>query len=104
MALFVLLVHAGSGEWDAESDGFFLKNHLSSTRRLYSNKGFNIMAVNEQFVVNAKGKKTGVFLPFGRYQKLMEDLHDLTVVAERRNEESVSLDEMKRRLKEDGLL
>ena len=49
-------------------------------------------------------KKTGVFLPFIRYQQLMEDLHDLSVVAERRNEEAVSLDEMKRRLKKDGLL
>ena len=62
------------------------------------------MAIKEQFVVNANGKKTGVFLPFIRYQQLMEDLHDLSVVAERRNEEAVSLDEMKRRLKKDGLL
>ena len=62
------------------------------------------MSVKEQFLVDANGKKTGVFLPLGRYQKLMEDLHDLTVVAERRDEKPVSLDEMKRRLKEDGLL
>jgi len=29
----------------------------------------------------------------------MEDLHDLAVVAERRDEQPISLDEMKRRLK-----
>jgi PHD/YefM family antitoxin component YafN of YafNO toxin-antitoxin module len=60
--------------------------------------------LQEKFVVDAKGKKTGVILSLKRYQKLMEDLHDLAVVAERRSEEPISLDEMKRRLKRDGLL
>ena len=58
----------------------------------------------DQFIVDEKGKKTGVLLSFHRYQKLMEDLHDLAVVAERRGEKSVSLDEVRRRLKEDGIL
>lgn len=62
------------------------------------------MAVQEQFIIDTKGKKTGVILPLMQYQKLMEDLHDLAVVAERRAEEPVSLEEMKRRLKKDGLL
>jgi PHD/YefM family antitoxin component YafN of YafNO toxin-antitoxin module len=63
------------------------------------------MAVSrEQFVVDAKGKKTAVLLPLKRYQRLMEDLHDLGVVAERRAEEPIALKEMKRRLKKDGLL
>jgi hypothetical protein len=34
----------------------------------------------------------------------MEDLHDLAVVAERRNEQPISFEEMKRRLKKDGIL
>lgn len=55
--------------------------------------------VQEQFVVDAKGKKTGVILSLKRYQRLMEDLHDLAVVAERRSEEPIPLDEMKRQLK-----
>ena len=58
----------------------------------------------DQFVVNSKGEKTGVILPLKKYQKLMEDLHDLAVVAERRDEEPITLKEMKRRLKKDGLL
>ena len=62
------------------------------------------MAVQEQFIIDTKGKKTGVILPLTQYQKLMEDLHDLAVVAERRAEEPVGLDEMKRRLKKDGIL
>jgi PHD/YefM family antitoxin component YafN of YafNO toxin-antitoxin module len=62
------------------------------------------MAVQEQFVVDAKGRKTGVILPLKRYRNLMEDLHDLAVLAERRTEEPISFEEMKRRLKKDGTL
>jgi PHD/YefM family antitoxin component YafN of YafNO toxin-antitoxin module len=58
----------------------------------------------EQYVVNLKGKKTAVILSLKRYRELMEDLHDLAMVAERRKERSISLAEMKRRLKKDGLL
>jgi PHD/YefM family antitoxin component YafN of YafNO toxin-antitoxin module len=60
--------------------------------------------VQKQYIVDAKGRKAGVILSLKRYQKLMEDLHDLAVVAERRSEEPISLAEMKRRLKRDGLL
>jgi hypothetical protein len=62
------------------------------------------MAAREQFLIDAKGRKTGVLLSVGQYQKLIEDLHDLAIVAERREEEPVNLAEMKRRLKKDGLL
>lgn len=57
-----------------------------------------------QFVVNAKGKKTGVIISLKQYQKLLEDLHDLAVVARRRDEKPIALDELKRRLKKDGLV
>jgi len=60
--------------------------------------------IQERFIVDNKGKKTGIILPLSRYQRLMEDLHDLAVVAERRTETPVSLLEMKRRLKKDGIL
>jgi PHD/YefM family antitoxin component YafN of YafNO toxin-antitoxin module len=62
------------------------------------------MNVQEQFVVDSEGKKTGVILSLKRYRKLMEDLHDLAVVAERRDEEPISLEQMKRRLTRDGIL
>jgi len=62
------------------------------------------MASQEQFVVDAKGRKKAVLLSFDQYQKLLEDLHDLAVVAERREEKSISLSELKPRLKKDGVL
>jgi len=61
-------------------------------------------ATRAQYVVDDQGKKKGVILPVTRYRRLLEDLHDLAVVAERRTEEPVSLEEMKRRLKAHGLL
>lgn len=60
--------------------------------------------LDEQYVVNAKGKKTGILLSLKQYEKLMEDLHDLAVVAERRAEEPLTLEELKQRLQQDGLL
>ncbi len=62
------------------------------------------MAVREQYVVDSKGRKTGVLLSVEQYEKLMEDLRDLAKVAERRDEETISLNELKQRLKKDGLL
>jgi len=56
-----------------------------------------------QYVVNARGKKTGVLLSLKQYQKLIVGLHDLAVVAKRRNEAPITLEQSKRRL-EDGHL
>jgi PHD/YefM family antitoxin component YafN of YafNO toxin-antitoxin module len=61
-------------------------------------------AWQEQYVVDTEGHKTAVILSVKRYEQLMEDLHDLAIVAERREEEPISLEEMKRRLKISELL
>jgi hypothetical protein len=61
-------------------------------------------SVQEQYVVDAKGNKTGVILSLKRYQQLLEDLHDLAVVAERREERPLSLEELKQRLQKDRAL
>ena len=62
------------------------------------------MATQEQYLVDSKGRKTAVVISLKQYEKLLEDLHDLAVVAERRREKTISLVELKRRLKEDGLI
>ncbi len=51
-----------------------------------------------KYVINTQGKKTGVLLSLKQYQQLLEDLHDLTILASRREEIPVTLEEMKRRL------
>ena len=59
--------------------------------------------LQEQYVVDSKGKKTAVVLSLKRYEQLLEDLHDLAAVAERRDEKAISMTKMTRRLKRVGL-
>ncbi len=60
--------------------------------------------MDAQFIVDESGNKTAVILPLEDYEELLEDIHDLTVIAERKNEPTISLEELKKRLKADGLL
>ena len=53
-----------------------------------------------QFPTDAHGKRTAVVLPIAECERLLEDVHDLAVVAERRDEPTMPLDELKRRLAE----
>jgi len=57
-----------------------------------------------RYVTDRNGKRTGVVLSLKRYSRLREDLHDLVVVAERRDEKPVTADDMKKRLHKRGLL
>jgi len=56
------------------------------------------------YVTDEKGRKTSVIIPLREYERLLEDLHDLSVVAERRDEPTISFNELKRRLQSDGLI
>lgn len=62
------------------------------------------MSSNAQFVTDKDGKKTAVLLPIAEYEQLLEDLEDLAAIAERREEPTISHEEMIRDLKKDGLL
>ena len=57
-----------------------------------------------RFIVDESGNKTAVILPLEDYEELLEDIHDLTIIAERKDEPTISLEELKKRLKADGLL
>lgn len=63
-----------------------------------------VSTVREQYVIDNRGRRTGVILSTQQYRRLMEDIHDLAVVAERREEKPTTLAAMKRRLHKDGLL
>ena len=58
----------------------------------------------ENYLVNEKSQKKAVVIPIEEYKELLEDLHDLAIVAERRDEPTISFDELKKRLRNDGLL
>ncbi len=63
-----------------------------------------IEAANLQFVTDEDGEKRAVILPIEEFQELLEDLADLAVVAERREEPTVSHKEFTAELERDGLL
>jgi len=58
----------------------------------------------EQYVIDEKGQKTAVILPIEEYKELLEDIHDLAVIAERRDEPTITFEELKKKLRKDGLL
>ncbi len=59
---------------------------------------------NLQYVTNQTGEKTAVIMPINEFEELLEDLQDLAVVAERRDEPSISHEELLAELKRDGLI
>ncbi len=64
----------------------------------------NMQQIKEKYIINDKGQKTAVILAIKEYERILEDLHDISVVAERRDEPTMTFDELKERLRKDGLL
>jgi len=60
--------------------------------------------MNEQFITDKSGQKISVILPIQEYEELLEDLKDLAIVAELKNEPTVPLDEVIAKLKTNDLL
>ena len=59
-------------------------------------------ARRRQYQTDSEGRRTAVVLPIAEYEQLLEDLHDLGVVAERRDEPTIDEAELKRRLAAGG--
>lgn len=57
-----------------------------------------------KFITDELGAKQSVVIPVETYEEMLEDIQDLVAIAERSEEPAVSLDELKRSLKADGLL
>ncbi len=51
-----------------------------------------------RFVVDEQGRKHSVVLPMAEYRQLLEDLQDLALIAERRDEPTVPFETVKRQL------
>jgi len=55
-------------------------------------------SLNPDYITDEQGKKKAVVLSFEEYEELLEDLHDLGVVAERRDEETVTHEQLLKEL------
>ena len=63
-----------------------------------------IQEMQAQYITDDKGKKTAVILPIEEFEELLEDIEDLAVLLERRDEPTIPFDEVIAKLKQDGLL
>ena len=57
-----------------------------------------------QFLTDDRGQKVAVVIPIADYESAMEDVADLAAVAERRDDDRISLNELKKQLTADGFL
>lgn len=57
-----------------------------------------------RFIVDENGKKVSVILTIEEYNELLEDIHDLKVVMERRDETTMSIENLKDSFKRDGTI
>ena len=62
------------------------------------------MSDSVQYLTDDNGERTAVILPIGAYEKLLEDLDDLAVVAERRDEPTIPHEQFVSELKRDGIV
>lgn len=60
--------------------------------------------MQEQFITNKSGQKISVILPIHEYEELLADIKDLATVAELKNEPTVSLDSVIKKLEANDLL
>lgn len=57
-----------------------------------------------RYVTDSRGRRKAVILPIKEYDELLEDLRDLALVAERRQETSIPHEQLLAELKRDGCL
>jgi hypothetical protein len=63
-----------------------------------------IREIQAQYVTDENGKKTAVILPIEEFEDMLEDLEDVAVLLERRDESSIPFEKVIAKLKQDGLL
>lgn len=64
----------------------------------------NIRELDVQYVTTATGEKNGVLIGIDDFEELLEDLRDLAVIAERRDEPTLSHEQVLSELRDNGLL
>jgi hypothetical protein len=57
-----------------------------------------------KYITNEAGEKTAVILPIEEFEELLEDIEDIAVLLERRDELTIPFEEVIEKLKKNGLL
>lgn len=64
----------------------------------------DIRNLHLQYLTNQQGEQTAVVLPINEFTELMEDIEDLIAVIARKNEASISHEDLLNELVNDGLI
>jgi hypothetical protein len=64
----------------------------------------DIKKLEIEYVTNRAGEKTAVIVPIHSFEGLLEDIEDLATAAERRDEPTITHDQLLAELKQDGLI
>ncbi|MDI6751909.1 MAG: hypothetical protein QME07_03520 [bacterium] len=64
----------------------------------------DLKQLKPQYITTDSGEKTAIVLPLTEFRELLEDIEDLAIVAERRDEPTISHKELVGELKRDGLI
>ena len=75
-----------------------------SYKKLGATDMIDVKHLEIKYVTNQAGDKTEVILPINEFEDLLEDIEDLAAVAERREEPTISHEQLLAELKKDGLL
>ena len=60
--------------------------------------------LHPKYITDEKGEKQSVILPITQFQELIDDIQDLAMVAERREETTISHEDLIAALKKDEML
>ncbi len=64
----------------------------------------NIQDLTLNYIINEAGEKTAVILSIAQFEELLEDIEDLAIVAEKRDELTTSHEDLIAEFKQDGFI
>ncbi len=64
----------------------------------------NMTNLNVQYITDEGGQKKAVVMPIERFYQLLEDINDLAIIAERKEEPTIPHQQVRDILKSDGVI
>jgi len=64
----------------------------------------NFNDLHPEYITDQTGEKKSIIFPIAEFEELLEDMEDLVTIAERKEEATLSQDDLVKELKQDGFL
>ena len=64
----------------------------------------NLNDLHPEYITDEKGEKKSIILPLSEFEELIEEIEDLAAVVERKEEATISHEELISELKQDGFI